>query len=354
MRFAIGEIVVDVVVDDDDFELPLGEFLPGLDLAALSEQRGLLEPDFVDLARNVLKCAIQTFVLRLAGRTILVDTCIGEHKDRPEIPAWNQRSGSGFLDRLRRAGVDPAAVDTVFCTHLHIDHVGWNTQRADGRWAPTFPNARYLVGRAELADWLARRDAGTAPAMHVRGLEDSVLPVVDAGLVDLVDDGHELARGLVSRPCPGTPSVRWACASTARAAAPSSAATRCTARRRSANRPSRPRPASIRPRRRDPADLARRSRGDRPAGGTRALPRRAQGACARDRRRFRPGLRECSAIKLPQPDRMKQAAAADAVRPRDRAPEMCLRARLHGPRGRQRNTTMSRSHAMRWCRQASA
>jgi glyoxylase-like metal-dependent hydrolase (beta-lactamase superfamily II) len=203
MRFAIGGIVVDVVVDDDDFELPLSEFLPGLDLPALSDHRGLLEPDFVDLARNALKCAVQSFVLRAPGRTVLVDTCIGEGKDRPEIPAWNQRSGSGFLDRLRRAGVDPAAVDTVFCTHLHIDHVGWNTQLTDGRWAPTFPNARYLVGRTELADWLARRDASTAPAMHVRGLEDSVLPVVEAGLVDLVDDGHELARGLVLALLPG-------------------------------------------------------------------------------------------------------------------------------------------------------
>jgi glyoxylase-like metal-dependent hydrolase (beta-lactamase superfamily II) len=203
MRFRIGEIVVDVVVDDDDFELPLREFLPGLDLPALSEHRGLLEPDFVDLARNILKCAIQTFVLRVDGRTVLVDTCIGEHKDRPEIPAWSERSGSGFLDRLRRAGVDPASVDIVFCTHLHIDHVGWNTQRIDGRWTPTFANARYLVGRAEFADWLARRDAGTAPAMHLRSLQDSVLPVVEAGLVDLVDGGHELARGLVLAPLPG-------------------------------------------------------------------------------------------------------------------------------------------------------
>jgi hypothetical protein len=83
MRFVVGEVVVDVIVDDDDFELPLREFLPGLDLAALGEHRGLLEPDFVDPARDALKCAIQTFVLRLAGRILLVDTCIGEHKDRP-------------------------------------------------------------------------------------------------------------------------------------------------------------------------------------------------------------------------------------------------------------------------------
>jgi glyoxylase-like metal-dependent hydrolase (beta-lactamase superfamily II) len=203
MRFAIGEIVVDVVIDDDDFELPLVEFLPGLDLAVLDQYRTVFEPEFIDVGRNVLRCAIQTFVLRLAGRTFLVDTCIGEHKDRPEIPAWNQRSGTTYLDRLRRVGVDPVSVEIVFCTHLHIDHVGWNTVRSDGSWAPTFPNARYLVGRTELADWLARKDAGTAPAMNVRGLQDSVLPLVEAGRVDLVDDGHELAPGVALTFLPG-------------------------------------------------------------------------------------------------------------------------------------------------------
>ena len=133
MRFAIGDVVVDVIVDDDGFELPLRTFLPDLDLARLDPHRSLVEPDFVHVARDRLKCAIQTFVLRTGGRTILVDTCIGEHKARPEIPAWNQRSGTGFLDRLRRASVDPGTVDTMFCTHLHIDHVGWNTVGADRR-----------------------------------------------------------------------------------------------------------------------------------------------------------------------------------------------------------------------------
>jgi glyoxylase-like metal-dependent hydrolase (beta-lactamase superfamily II) len=86
-------------------------------------------------------------------QTLLIDTCIGENKNCPEIPAWDQRRGSGFLDRLQRSGVDPEEVDFVFCTHLHVDHVGWNTQRDNGRWEPTFPNARYLFGRRELADW---------------------------------------------------------------------------------------------------------------------------------------------------------------------------------------------------------
>ena len=203
MRFAVGDVQVDVIVDDDDFELPLWEFLPDLDLASLAPDRVWLEPGFVDLARGILICAIQSFVLRTGGRTILVDSCIGEGKDRPEIPAWNRRSGTGFLDRLRAAGVDPAAVDTVLYTHLHIDHVGWNTIAADGSWAPTFPNARYLAGRTELADWQARMAAGTAPALHVRGLEDSVLPLVSAGCVDLVDDGLELAQGMALTFLPG-------------------------------------------------------------------------------------------------------------------------------------------------------
>jgi Metallo-beta-lactamase superfamily len=245
MRFTIGEVVVDVVVDDDNFELPLSQFLPGLDLPALSDHRGLLEPDFVDLARNTLKCAVQTFVVRVAGRTILVDTCIGERKDRPEIPAWNQRSGSGYLDRLQRAGVDPASVDTVFCTHLHIDHVGWNTQRTDDRWAPTFPNARYLIGRTELADWLAQSDAATAPAMHVRGLQDSVLPIMEAGWWTWSTTIMSWPGGCISRSCPGTQWVRWGCGWTAPTAVPSSVATSCTARRRTSSQASRPRPASI-------------------------------------------------------------------------------------------------------------
>jgi glyoxylase-like metal-dependent hydrolase (beta-lactamase superfamily II) len=167
------------------------------------QHRGLLEPDFLDFDRNIVKFAIQSFVVRVNGRTILVDACIGEQKDRPEIPAWNQRRGTGFLERLAGAGVDPADVDIVFCTHLHVDHVGWNTRPEDGRWAPTFPNARYLIGRDELADWMARRDAGSAPAIHIAALQDSVLPVVEAGLVDLVKDGHDLAEGLTLVPLPG-------------------------------------------------------------------------------------------------------------------------------------------------------
>jgi len=203
MRFAIGDAVVDIIVDDDDLRLPLSQFLPGFDPDVIEAERTVLEPEFLVSDRDEARFAIQSFLFRARGRTILVDSCVGEGKDCPEIPAWHQRRGSGFLDRLRRTGVDPAAVDLVFCTHLHVDHVGWNTQQDDGRWKPTFPNARYLFGRRELGDWMTQREAGSVPPIHARALEANVIPIVEAGVADLVDDGYEPAPGLRLVPLPG-------------------------------------------------------------------------------------------------------------------------------------------------------
>lgn len=192
---------MDVIVDDDGFELPVAPFLPGSDGIDLAAQVGL-QPDFLDLARGVIKLAVQSFVVRVGGRTIVIDTCVGEHKARPEIQGWDRRDGTGFLGRLAATGIAPADVDVVFCTHLHVDHVGWNTRGVDGRWVPTFPSARYLFGRRELADWTARCATG-APSVHCRALADSVTPIVEAGLADLVDDGYEVAAGAVLLPLPG-------------------------------------------------------------------------------------------------------------------------------------------------------
>jgi glyoxylase-like metal-dependent hydrolase (beta-lactamase superfamily II) len=203
MRFAIGDATVDIIVDDDDLRLPLSQYFPGFDPVVIETQRPVLEPEFLLSDHDEARFAIQSFVLRAGGRTILIDSCVGEGKDCPEIPAWHQRRGTGFLDQLRLTGVDPDTVDLLFCTHLHIDHVGWNTQQDDGRWVPTFPNARYLFGRRELADWMAQRALGRMPPIHARALEANVIPIVEAGLADLVDDGHEPAPGLRLVPLPG-------------------------------------------------------------------------------------------------------------------------------------------------------
>jgi len=203
MRFQVGDSMVDVLVDIDQFELPIARFLPEAEPGQVESARSLLEPDHADLERGLLILAIQTFVLHAAGRTILVDTCVGEGKERPLVQDFHRRHQSGFLERLAQAGVRPESVDLVFCTHLHVDHVGWNTRLLDGRWVPTFPNARYLIGRRELGYWQDQRPRPDGDALQVSGFEDSVLPILEAERAELVDDGYELGPGLSLVPLPG-------------------------------------------------------------------------------------------------------------------------------------------------------
>jgi glyoxylase-like metal-dependent hydrolase (beta-lactamase superfamily II) len=203
MRFQAGDSMVDVLVDIDRFQLPITQFLPETEPGLVESARPLLEPEHVDLERGLLLLAIQTFVLHAAGRTILVDTCVGEGKERPFVPDFHRRHQSGFLERLAQAGVQPESVDLVFCTHLHVDHVGWNTRWLDGRWVPTFPHARYLIGRRELGYWQDQRRRSDGDALQLGGFEDSVLPILEAGRVELVDDGYELGPGLSLVPLPG-------------------------------------------------------------------------------------------------------------------------------------------------------
>src|SRR6516162_8872168 len=179
MRFRVGDLAVDVLVDIDRFELPIAQFLPEAEPGQAESARSLLEPDHVDLERGMLILAIQTFVLHSAGRTVLVDTCVGEAKERPLLPAFHRRRQSRFLDRLTQAGIRPDSVDLVFCTHLHVDHVGWNTRLVDGSWVPTFPNARYLFSRREWEYWSRVEDNADGDVVG-----DSVAPIVDAGLAD--------------------------------------------------------------------------------------------------------------------------------------------------------------------------
>ena len=203
MRFKAGDSMVDVLVDIDRFQLPITQFLPEAEPGLVESARPLLEPDHVDLERGLLILAIQTFVLHAAGRTILVDTCVGEGKERPLLPEFHRRHQSGFLERLAQAGLQPESVDLVFCTHLHVDHVGWNTRLLDGRWVPTFAHASYLVGRRELGYWQDQRRRPDGDALQLGGFEDSVLPILEAGRVELVDDGYELGPGLSLGPLPG-------------------------------------------------------------------------------------------------------------------------------------------------------
>jgi len=139
---------------------------------------------------------IRSLVIESEGRRILVDTCLGNDKER-DVPTWNMRDGP-FLDDLTKAGFGPDSIDTVLCTHLHVDHVGWNTRLVDGDWVPTFPAARYLFGADEWAHW-SQEDSGLDQTIR----NDSIQPVLDAGLVDLVAVDEALTSEVRLTPTPG-------------------------------------------------------------------------------------------------------------------------------------------------------
>ena len=199
----IGAMSIDRVVDLDPFRLPVGLIFPALSSAALNHHRALLAPDHVDFDARCILLALQSHVVRAGGLTILIDTCVGEHKRRPLRAEWNEREATGYLARLAAIGVDAAAVDIVLCTHLHADHVGWNTQLRDGRWVPTFPRARYVFGTRELAYWQQRVDTEEPGAVSHGAWSDSVQPVLDAGRHRVVEAGDSLAEGVVIRALPG-------------------------------------------------------------------------------------------------------------------------------------------------------
>ena len=172
------------------------KLLPDSTPAAMERHRAWLGPVHWDPGTGLFVMAFQSFVIQTPRRTILVDTCIGEDKERPARPNWHRQKWP-WLDNLRAAGVTPEQIDLVLCTHLHVDHVGWNTRLVNGRWVPTFPNARYVIARQEYEDLIANPH----PAGPI--YEDSVLPVVEAGQADFVETNHEIDKGIWLEHTPG-------------------------------------------------------------------------------------------------------------------------------------------------------
>jgi glyoxylase-like metal-dependent hydrolase (beta-lactamase superfamily II) len=155
-----------------------------------------MQPHFMDEQGN-LQMSVHALVVDTGDRRILVDTCIGNDKER-HVPNWSHLQ-THFLQDLSDAGYPPETIDTVLCTHLHVDHVGWNTMLVDGQWVPTFPNARYLFAKTEWEHW----DANEDESVYGPVLADSVRPVVEAGLVDLVDVDHRVCAEVCLEPTPG-------------------------------------------------------------------------------------------------------------------------------------------------------
>jgi glyoxylase-like metal-dependent hydrolase (beta-lactamase superfamily II) len=202
MKWKIGNVTVTRVVEVE-LPTPGGFVLPDAVPENVSKIPWLV-PNFAQ-PDGILLMSIHSLIVESQGRKILVDTCLGNDKKRA-IPDWNMRTGP-FLQQLSDAGHPRESVDTVVCTHLHVDHVGWNTMLVNGRWVPTFPKARYLIGRKEWDYWRSETENPEEPIMS-----DSVKPIIDADLADLVEADHKLTSEVWLEPThghtPGHVSVR--------------------------------------------------------------------------------------------------------------------------------------------------
>ncbi|MDE1172502.1 MAG: MBL fold metallo-hydrolase [Parvibaculaceae bacterium] len=194
-RWHIGDVIITRIVELGGFPVPASLTFADLDIGQVTAQKWL-QPHFAT-EDGRLYISVQAFLIESRGRRIIVDTCVGNDKER-ESAHFNMLQGR-FLEDLAEAGFPAESIDTVLCTHLHVDHVGWNTKLVDGAWVPTFANARYLFGRTEWDHWNKERHD------QIDGdvLGDSVMPVVEAGLVDLVETNHSLTDEVRLIPTPG-------------------------------------------------------------------------------------------------------------------------------------------------------
>jgi glyoxylase-like metal-dependent hydrolase (beta-lactamase superfamily II) len=147
-RFQFGDVEITKVVEWQGEIAPARRIIPGSPHSLWQENRSWLAPDHWHPDTDAYHGAVQTWVLRSEGKTILIDTGVGNDRDRPQVPSFDHLQ-SGYLDQLTEAGVTPGDVDLVINTHIHYDHVGWNTWLRDGQWVPAFPNATYLIPRAD-------------------------------------------------------------------------------------------------------------------------------------------------------------------------------------------------------------
>jgi glyoxylase-like metal-dependent hydrolase (beta-lactamase superfamily II) len=194
----IGQIVIQRIVESICTAFEPLSFFPETTPHDWARHRTWMEPRALDPVSGNLVLPIQAFLVRTRRHTILIDTCVGHNKSRPQRLFWHMKKFDTFLPRLAAAGVRPEDVDYVMCTHLHSDHVGWNTQLRDGRWVPTFPNAKYIFARSEWEGFEALHRKHPQPQFL-----DSVLPIMEARQAELVSGDFALDGEVWPEPTPG-------------------------------------------------------------------------------------------------------------------------------------------------------
>jgi glyoxylase-like metal-dependent hydrolase (beta-lactamase superfamily II) len=200
--FKVGKATITRIEETYLPVYPPADIFPDLTEALLHEHAHWLAPSHYDPQSKKLLLSVHSWLLQLYGHKILIDGCCGNQKSRPQRPAWHMLN-TPWLDRLAAAGAGPDEIDLVMCTHLHHDHVGWNTQLKDGKWVPTFPNARYVFSKLDF-DYFHKLDSDpkTAPT-EFGSFRECVVPVVEAGRADLVTGPHVLNEFIEILPAGG-------------------------------------------------------------------------------------------------------------------------------------------------------
>lgn len=198
LSFNVGDLTIHRVVEQETSFLPALDMLPGLNPDVLAENRAWMRKARAIDDNDTLILCFQSYIVRTPHHTILIDSCIGNDKDRPGRPKWHMKTDDTYMRALKAAGFSVTDIDFVMCTHLHVDHVGWNTKLENGRWVPTFPNARYLFAKSEFDYW-----AGQHQKTPVPPFSDSVLPVVEARRADIVTDDFTIGDHARILPTPG-------------------------------------------------------------------------------------------------------------------------------------------------------
>ena len=195
----IGDITIHRIIEDQSGMMPIRDFLPSLSQETLEENRSwLVEGGFLDPSNDHIMLCIQSYVIKTPHHTILVDSCLGNHKNRPHRPRWDNKTDDRYMSAFAQSGIALEEIDFVMCTHLHPDHVGWNTKLENGVWVPTFPNARYLFSKKEHDFWEEK-----SRNEQVDHIIDSVLPIVAMGRADFVTSADVINDHMRLMPSPG-------------------------------------------------------------------------------------------------------------------------------------------------------
>ena len=198
LKFNVGDFTVHRIIEQETTFLQANDALPTLTPELLAENRGWLQKAGALDANDTLILCFQSYIIKTPHHTILIDSCIGNDKPRPLRPKWNMKTDDAYMRALAASGFSVGDIDFVMCTHLHVDHVGWNTRLENGRWVPTFPKARYVFGKTEFDHWSKENAKG-----EVAPFVDSVLPVVEAKKAEIVTNDYSIGDHIRILPTPG-------------------------------------------------------------------------------------------------------------------------------------------------------